>query len=219
MYVSIGSHSNVSDNAAEADRARIFEFNPDGSGQKVYAWGVRNAVGIAVRPGSDELWMSTNERDELGDDQVPDYISHVTPGGFYGWPWFYLGNQQEPRHKGEHPELADKVILPDVLVQAHSATLNLCFYDGKQFPEEYRGDIFAAFHGSWNRSRRTGYKIVRVPLDQGKARGEYEDFVTGFVTPEGNVWGRPVGLTVAKDGSLLFSEDGHGTIWRVSVGR
>ena len=219
MYVSIGSLSNVSDNAAEADRARIFEFNPDGSGQKVYAWGIRNAVGIAVRPGSDELWMSTNERDELGDNLVPDYISHVTPGGFYGWPWFYLGNHQDPQHKGEHPELADKAIEPDVLVQAHSATLNLCFYDGKQFPEEYRGDIFAAFHGSWNRSRRTGYKIVRIPLDQAKARGEYEDFVTGFVTPEGNVWGRPVGLTVAKDGSLLFSEDGHGTIWRVSVSR
>jgi len=217
MYVSIGSLSNVSDNAAEADRARIFEFNPDGSGQKVYAWGIRNAVGIAVRPGSDELWMSTNERDELGDNLVPDYISHVTPGGFYGWPWFYLGNHQDPQHKGKHPELADNSIVPDVLVQAHSATLNLCFYNGKQFPEEYRGDIFAAFHGSWNRSRRTGYKIVRVPLDQSKARGEYEDFVTGFVTPEGNVWGRPVGLTVAKDGSLLFSEDGHGTIWRVSV--
>ena len=198
-------------------RARIFEFNPDGTGQKVYAWGIRNAVGIAVRPGTNELWMSTNERDGLGDNLVPDYISRVTPGGFYGWPWFYLGNHQDPRHKGEHPELADKVIVPDVLVQAHSASLNLCFYDGNQFPAEYRGDIFAAFHGSWNRSRRTGYKIVRVPLESGKARGEYEDFVTGFVTPEGNVWGRPVGVTVAKDGSLLFSEDGHGTIWRVSV--
>ena len=219
MYVSIGSLSNASDDGSEADRARIFEFNPDGSGQKVYAWGIRNAVGIAVRPGTDELWMSTNERDELGDNLVPDYISHVTPGGFYGWPWFYLGNHQDPRHKGAHPELADRVLVPDVLVQAHSASLNLCFYDGKQFPEEYRGDIFAAFHGSWNRDRRTGYKIVRVPLDQGKARGEYEDFVTGFVTPEGNVWGRPVGITVAKDGSLLFSEDAHGTIWRVSVAR
>ena len=219
MYVSIGSASNDSDDAAEADRARIFEFNPDGSGQKVYAWGIRNAVGIAVRPGSDELWMSTNERDELGDNLVPDYISHVAPGGFYGWPWFYLGNHQDPRHKGKHPEFASRVLVPDVLVQAHSATLNLCFYDGKQFPEEYRGDIFAAFHGSWNRTRRTGYKIVRVPLEHGKARGEYEDFVTGFVTPEGNVWGRPVGLTVAKDGSLLFSEDAHGTIWRVSVAR
>ncbi|HEY3663507.1 MAG TPA: PQQ-dependent sugar dehydrogenase [Chthoniobacterales bacterium] len=219
MYVSIGSQSNVSDDAAEADRARIFEFNPDGSGQKVYAWGIRNAVGIQMRPGTNELWMSTNERDGLGDNLPPDYISHVTSGGFYGWPWFYIGNHQDPRHKGEKLEWAGKVIVPDVLVQAHSATLNLCFYDGKQFPKEYRGDIFAAFHGSWNRSRRTGYKIVRVPLDHGKARGEYEDFVTGFVTPDGNVWGRPVGLTVAKDGSLLFSEDGHGTIWRVSASR
>ena len=217
MYVSIGSASNVSDNAEEADRARIFEFNPDGSGQKVYAWGIRNAVGIAMRPGTDELWMSVNERDELGDNLVPDYLSHVTPGGFYGWPWFYLGNHQDPRHEGSHREWADKVIVPDVLVQAHSASLNLCFYDGKQFPEEYRGDVFAAFHGSWNRSRRTGYKIVRVPLENGKSSGVYEDFVTGFVTPEGNVWGRPVGVAVAKDGSLFFSEDAHGTIWRVSV--
>jgi glucose/arabinose dehydrogenase len=142
----------------------------------------------------------------------------VQPGGFYGWPWFYLGNHQDPRHKGKHPELAGKVLVPDVLVQSHSATLNLCFYDGAQFPAEYKGDIFAAFHGSWNRARRTGYKIVRVPVDKsnGKARGDYEDFVTGFVTPQGNVWGRPVGITVAKDGSLLFSEDGNKTIWRVS---
>ena len=219
MYVSIGSLSNVSDKADESDRACIFEFNPDGSGQKVYAWGVRNAVGIAIRPGSDELWMSVNERDELGDNLVPDYISSVKPGGFYGWPWFYIGDHQDPRHKGKHPELAEKTIVPDVLVQSHSASLNLCFYDGQQFPEEYRGDIFAAFHGSWNRTRRTGYKIVRVPLEQGKASGEYEDFVTGFVTPDGDVWGRPVGLTVAKDGSLLFSEDAHGTIWRVSAVR
>jgi len=217
MYVSVGSRSNNSDNAAEANRARIFEFNPDGSGQKVYAWGIRNAVGIAIRPGSDELWMSTNERDDLGDNLVPDYISRVRAGGFYGWPWFYLGNHQDPRHKGKHPELASQSIVPDVLLQSHSASLNLCFYDGKQFPAEYRGDIFAAFHGSWNRARPTGYKIVRVPLENGKARGDYEDFVTGFVTPDGNVWGRPVGLTVARDGSLLFSEDGNGTIWRVSA--
>ena len=220
MYVSIGSFSNVSDNAMEADRARIFEFNPDGAGRNVFAWGIRNAVGIKFRPGTNELWMSTNERDELGEDLVPDYISHVQAGGFYGWPWFYLGNHQDPRHKGKHPELASKVLVPDVLVQSHSATLNLCFYDGAQFPAEYKGDIFAAFHGSWNRERRTGYKIVRVPFDKstGKARGDYEDFVTGFVTPEGNVWGRPVGVTVAKDGSLLFSEDGNKTIWRVSYG-
>jgi len=218
MYVSVGSFSNVSDTALEADRARIFEFNPDGTGRKVFAWGIRNAVGIAFRPGTNELWMSTNERDELGEDLVPDYISRVQPGGFYGWPWFYLGNHQDPRHKGKHPELAGKVLVPDVLVQSHSATLNLCFYDGAQFPTEYKGDIFAAFHGSWNRERRTGYKIVRVPLDKstGKARGDYEDFVTGFVTSEGNVWGRPAGVTIAKDGSLLFSEDGNKTIWRVS---
>lgn len=218
MFVSIGSASNVSDDTAEANRARIFQFNPDGTGQKVFAWGIRNAVGIKFRPGTEELWMSTNERDALGDGLVPDYISRVQPGGFYGWPWFYIGNHQDPRHKGKHPELADKVLVPDVLVQSHSATLNLCFYGGQQFPAEYRGDIFAAFHGSWNKARRTGYKIVRVPFDKstGKARGDYEDFVTGFVTPQGNVWGRPVGITVAKDGSLLFSEDGNKTIWRVS---
>jgi glucose/arabinose dehydrogenase len=221
MYVSIGSRSNDSDNAAEADRARIFEFDPDGTNRKVYAWGIRNAVGIAFRPDSDELWMSTNERDELGEDLPPDYISSVRPGGFYGWPWFYIGNHPDPRHKGKHPEFADKVIVPDVLVQAHSATLNLCFYTGDQFPAEYKGDIFAAFHGSWNRTKRTGYKIVRAPFDHstGKALGEYEDFVTGFVTSTGNVWGRPVGITVAKDGSLLLSEDGNSTIWRVSYGR
>jgi glucose/arabinose dehydrogenase len=220
MFISIGSASNVSDDSAEANRARIFQFNPDGTGQKVFAWGIRNAVGIKLRPGTEDLWMSTNERDALGDGLVPDYISRVQPGGFYGWPWFYIGNHQDPRHKGKHPELANKVLIPDVLVQSHSATLNLCFYDGQQFPTEYKGDIFAAFHGSWNKARRTGYKIVRVPFDKatGNARGDYEDFVTGFVTPEGNVWGRPVGITVAKDGSLLFSEDGNKTIWRVSYG-
>jgi len=218
MYISIGSRSNDSDDAADADRARIFEFNPDGTGQKVYAWGIRNAVGIAFRPGTSELWMSTNERDELGDDLVPDYISSVQPGGFYGWPWFYLGNHVDPRHKGKHVDLAEKVVVPDVLVQSHSATLNLCFYTGDQFPAEYKGDIFAAFHGSWNRSKRTGYKIVRVPFDHatGKALGEYEDFVTGFVTNRGDVWGRPVGIAVAKDGALLFGEDGNGKIWGLS---
>jgi len=221
MYVSIGSRSNDTDDASEANRARIFEFNPDGADQKVYAWGIRNAVGIAFRPGTHELWMSTNERDELGEDLPPDYISSVRPGGFYGWPWFYLGNHFDPRHKGKHLDLVAKVIAPDVLVQAHSASLNLCFYNGDQFPAEYKGDVFAAFHGSWNRTKRTGYKIVRVPFDHstGKELGEYEDFVTGFVTPKGDVWGRPVGITIAKDGSLLFSEDGNGTIWRISYGK
>ena len=136
IFVSIGSRSNVSDSAAEADRARIFEFNPDGTDRKVYGWGIRNAVGIAFRPGSNELWMSTNERDEIGEDLPPDYISSVRPGGFYGWPWFYIGNHPDPRHQGKHLELADKVVVPDVLVQAHSATVNLCFYTGEQFPAE-----------------------------------------------------------------------------------
>jgi glucose/arabinose dehydrogenase len=221
MFVSIGSRSNDSDGASEVNRARIFEFNPDGTGRKVYAWGIRNAVGIAFRPGTGELWMSTNERDDLGNDLPSDYISSVKPGGFYGWPWFYIGNHVDPRHKGEHPNLAGKVIVPDVLLQAHSAPLNLCFYTGDQFPSEYKGDIFDALHGSWNRNKRTGYKITRVPFDHstGKPLGDYEDFVTGFVTSEGNVWGRPVGITVAKDGSLLFSEDGNGTIWRVSYAK
>jgi glucose/arabinose dehydrogenase len=219
MYVSIGSRSNNSDDRADANRARIFEFNPDGTGQKVYAWGIRNAVGIAFRPGTNELWMSTNERDDLGEDLPPDYVSSVNPGGFYGWPWFYIGNHYDPKHIGKHADLAGRVIVPDVLVQAHSAALNLCFYTGAQFPTQYQGDIFVASHGSWNRKKRTGYKVIRVLFDHstGKPTGEYEDFVTGFVTPESNVWGRPVGIAVAKDGSLLFSEDANGTIWRISV--
>ncbi|MBV9672779.1 MAG: sorbosone dehydrogenase family protein [Verrucomicrobia bacterium] len=220
MFVSIGSRSNVDegDEPGENQRARIFEFNSDGTDRQVYAWGIRNAVGIAVHPLSGTLWMSTNERDGLGDNLPPDYISSVRAGGFYGWPWFYIGSHQDPRHAGQHPELAARVIIPDVLVQAHSATLNLVFYTGHQFPAEYRNNLFAAFHGSWNRSRRTGYKIVRVPMDQnGHSRnGVYEDFLTGFVTPAGNVWGRPVGLTVAKDGALLMSEDAGNTIWRIS---
>ena len=163
--------------------------------------------------------MSTNERDDLGEDLPPDYVSSVNPGGFYGWPWFYIGNHYDPKHIGKHADLAGRVIVPDVLVQAHSAALNLCFYTGARFPTQYQGDIFVASHGSWNRKKRTGYKVTRVPFDHstGKPTGEYEDFVTGFVTPESNVWGRPVGIAVAKDGSLLFSEDANGTIWRISV--
>ncbi len=219
LFASVGSKTNVDDETSEPEereRARIFQFNPDGSDRKVYAWGLRNAVGIAIHPETGELWASVNERDGLGDDLVPDYITGVREGGFYGWPWYYLGKHQDPRHRGARPDLADKVLTPDVLVQAHSAPLNLVFYEGDQFPEVYRGDAFVALHGSWNRAKRTGYKVVRVPLDQGKPRGVYEDFLTGFVTPEGNVWGRPVGLTVARDGSLLVSEDGNNSIWRVT---
>ena len=220
LYVTVGSGSNVDEhnNPVERERALVWEMKPDGTDQKIFGYGIRNPVGMAIRPGTDEIWVSTNERDGLGDDLVPDYITHVTPGGFYGWPWFYMGNHQDPRKPGEHPELADKVLKPDVPVQSHSATLNLIFYTGTQFPAEYKGDAFAAFHGSWNRNKRTGYKIVRVPIDKktGKARGDYEDFVTGFVNTDGNVWGRPVGVTMAKDGSLLFSEDNGETIYRVS---
>ena len=222
LFASIGSKSNVEDETTEPeerDRARIFEFGPDGSNRKVHAWGLRNAVGIAVHPETGDLWASVNERDGLGDDLVPDYITRVREGGFYGWPWFYLGKHQDPRHPGARPDLADKVLLPDVLVQAHSAPLQIIFYQGDQFPDDYRGDAFVALHGSWNRAKRTGYKVVRVPLDDGRARGVYEDFLTGFVTSEGNVWGRPVGLAVMKDGSLLVSEDANDSIWRVAYGK
>ena len=180
--------------------------------------GIRNAGGgIAVNPQTGELWCSVNERDALGDNLVPDYITHVQEGGFYGWPWWYMGGHQDPRHEGKHPELKDKVIVPDVLLQPHNASLEFTFYDGKQFPAEYKGDIFASEHGSWNKSVRVGYEVIRVPLHQtGNASGEYEDFLTGFVLPDGHVWGRPVGITVAPDGSLLVSDDGSNSIWRVS---
>lgn len=217
MFVSIGSRSNVDDGKAEENRARIFEFDPDGKNERVFAWGIRNAVGLAIDPATGELWMSVNERDGLGDDLVPDYISHVEESGFYGWPWFYLGENQDPRHTGKHPELKSTAVVPDVLIEAHSASLDLTFYDGKQFPARYQGQIFAAEHGSWNRARRTGYKVIEVPVKDGRATGEYVDFLTGFVTAEGDVWGRPVGVTVAKDGALLVSDDGGNCLWRISA--
>jgi glucose/arabinose dehydrogenase len=218
--VSVGSKSNNDDtdnNPNEHHRACILEMNPDGSGVRVYAWGIRNPVGLAINPRTGVLWTSVNERDRLGDNLVPDYITSVKEGGFYGWPWYYIGGNQDPRHAGKHPELKAKVIVPDVLLQPHFASLQLTFYEGKQFPPEYAGDIFAAEHGSWNRSVRTGYQVIRVPLKQtNKASGEYQDFLTGFVTPAGDVWGRPVGVTVASDGSLLVTDDGFKAVWRVS---
>jgi glucose/arabinose dehydrogenase len=220
MYVSVGSHSNVDDtdnNKTEFHRADVLEFNPDGTGERVYAWGIRNCVGMAVDPKTGELWCSVNERDEIGDNLPPDYITHVKEGGFYGWPWFYIGGHQDPRHQGKHPELKEKVIVPDVLVQPHIASLEMTFYQGKQFPAEYAGDIFAAEHGSWNKKQRAGYDVIRVPLHQsGHANSEYSDFLTGFVTPDGNVWGRPVGVAVGNDGSLFVSDDGSNSIWRGS---
>jgi glucose/arabinose dehydrogenase/cytochrome c553 len=220
MFVSVGSEQNVSDAPAEKNRADILELNPDGSGLRVYASGIRNAVGIAINPITGELWCSVNERDGLGNDLVPDYITHVQEGGFYGWPWWYMGGHQDPRFPGKHPELKVKVITPDVVLQPHNASLEMTFYDGTQFPAEYSGDIFASEHGSWNRSPRVGYEVIRVPLDQtGHATGKYEDFLTGFVVDDESVWGRPVGVTVAEDGSLLVSDDGSGSIWRVSYTR
>ena len=218
MLVSVGSRSNVNENPAlsEIDRAAILEFNPDGTGRRVYASGIRNAVGIAIHPQTGELWGSVNERDGLGDDLVPDYITRIKENGFYGWPWYYLGPNQDPRHVGKHPELRDKVIVPDVLLQSHSASLEMLFYTGKMFPKKYKNEVFAAEHGSWNRAKRTGYKVIRVPQKNGVPTGEYEDFMTGLVTADGNVWGRPVGVAVAKDGSLFVTDDGSNTIWRVT---
>jgi glucose/arabinose dehydrogenase/cytochrome c5 len=220
MFVSVGSGSNVNDpdtHPEEKDRADILAFNPDGSHMRIYAYGIRNPVGLAINPQTGELWCSVNERDALGDDLVPDYITHVQKGGFYGWPWWYIGGHQDPRLEGKHPELKDKAIVPDVLLQPHNASLEMTFYEGKQFPKRYYGDIFAAEHGSWNKATRAGYEVIRVPLHQtGHATGEYEDFLTGFVLPDGNAWGRPVGVTVAPDGSLLVTDDGSDSIWRVT---
>jgi len=216
LFTSIGSKSNVDWNQAEEDRARIFESDPHGRNKQVYAWGIRNPVGLAIHPKTGELWTSVNERDELGDNLVPDYITRVKEAGFYGWPWYYMGGHQDPRHEGARPDLKNKVVTPDVILQAHSASLCLTFYEGTQFPQQYHQWIFAAEHGSWNRTRRTGYKVIAVPVNGGKATGEYVDFMTGFVTPEGDVWGRPVGVTVAKDGALLVSDDTGNCIWRVA---
>jgi glucose/arabinose dehydrogenase len=219
MLVSVGSASNVDDpdtHPNEFHRADVLEFTPEGKFLKIYASGIRNCVGEAINPTTGQLWCSTNERDRLGDNLVPDYITSVKEDGFYGWPWYYMGNHQDPRLKGTHPELNGKVITPDVILQPHFASLELAFYTGKQFPTSYSGDGFAAEHGSWNRAHRAGYEVIRIPMHDGHATGEYEDFLTGFVTPDGKVWGRPVGVTVAKDGSLFVTDDGSKTVWHVT---
>jgi len=237
MYVSVGSGSNVGEGmepmsgaqvqawqanhplgaawGRETDRADVLVFDPQGKSGRIFATGIRNCVGMAIRPGSGELWCSTNERDGLGDDIVPDYITRVREGAFYGWPWYYIGANEDPRHRDERPDLKDKITIPDVLIQAHSASLEMTFYDATQFPADYRGNIFAAEHGSWNRSKRTGYKVIRVIVKDGVPTGEYQDFATGFVVNDAEAWGRPVGVAVDQDGALLISEDASGTIWRV----
>jgi glucose/arabinose dehydrogenase/cytochrome c2 len=243
MFISVGSGSNVAEEmnkktpeeikawetehglgaawGPEENRANVLVTDPEGKAPlHPYATGIRNAVGLAINPTTGALWVSVNERDGLGDNLVPDYISSIKEGGYYGWPWYYLGKFEDPRHAGERPDLAGKAIVPDVLEQAHSASLEMTFYTATSgvaaFPAEYRGDAFVALHGSWNRATRTGYKIARARLKNGVATGEYEDFLTGFVVDAAGVWGRPVGVTVAHDGALLVTEDGHGTVWRIS---
>lgn len=246
MFIAVGSASNVGEQIGrrtpaqvaeweaehglgaawgnETHRANILVTDPEGREPlRPYATGIRNPVGLAVHPTAGDLWVSTNERDGLGDNLVPDYVTRVREGGFYGWPWYYMGNFEDPRRAGERPDLAGKAIVPDVLEQAHSASLQMTFYTANNgvaaFPPQYHGDAFVALHGSWNRSTRTGYKLVRIPLNNGVPTGRYDDFLTGFVTSDRNVWGRPVGVAMARDGALLMTEDGNGTIWRIAYAR
>jgi glucose/arabinose dehydrogenase/cytochrome c2 len=243
MFVSVGSGSNVAEDMAkknpeevkaweavnglgatwgtEEKRANVLVFEVGGHGPgKVFATGIRNCAGLTIQPATGTLWCTTNERDMLGDDLVPDYSTRVLQGHFYGWPWYYMGKYEDPRLKGDRPDLAGKATVPDVPYQAHSAALNLVFYTATKgssaFPKEYIGDGFAVMHGSWNRAFRTGHKIVRVRMKNGMPTGEYDDFLVGFIADDGNAWARPVGAVVASDGSLLMSEDGNNTIYRIS---
>ena len=238
MFVSVGSASNVARGmttvprggldawrkskalgatwGGEERRADVLAFDPDGGNERIYATGLRNCSGMAVQPDGGQLWCVVNERDALGDNVPFEYATTVKERAFYGWPWYYIGPNEDPRHAGSRPDLAGSVTVPDVLFQAHSAPLNITFYEGSQFPADYRGDAFVTLHGSWNRGKRTGYKVVRLIFEDGKPTGEYEDFMTGFVVSDKAVWGRPVGVAVAKDGSLIVTEDGSGTIWRVT---
>jgi glucose/arabinose dehydrogenase/cytochrome c2 len=246
FWVSVGSGSNVAETMskknpqeikdwaaqqplgaawdAEFHRAAVLEFETNAANSPtLYATGIRNCVSLTVQPANGALWCTTNERDALGDDLVPDYSTRVQKGQFYGWPWYYIGSNQDPRHPNERLDLAGKVAVPDVLYQAHSASLSLMFYvanSGKSaFPSEYVGDGFATFHGSWNRSLRTGYKVVRLRMDKNEPTGKYEDFLTGFIVDNKSVWGRPVGLLQLADGSLLLSEDGNNKIYRISYSK
>ena len=238
MYVSVGSGSNVAEGMGRKDpaeiaaweaahgrgaawgndtrRANVLAFDPDGGAARTYATGIRNCVGMAIQPGTGDVWCATNERDGLGDNLPPDYVTRVRDGGFYGWPWYYMGAHEDPRRPGERPDLKAQATVPDVLIQPHSAPLGLAFYTGTAFPAAYRGDAFVALHGSWNRGKRTGYKVVRIRMKDSVATGEYEDFMTGFVANDEEVWGRPVGVAVAADGALLVTEDGNGTVWRIA---
>ncbi|MBB1499265.1 sorbosone dehydrogenase family protein [Paracoccus sp. MC1862] len=238
IFVSIGSASNVAGAMSdeppeeitaweqsygvgaawgdEENRAVVQVMNPDGSELRNFATGLRNCSGMAVQQDG-TLWCTGNERDHIGPNLAPDYITSVQDGGFYGWPWYYAGGNEDPAHAGERLDLADKSLTPEVLLQAHSSTMQLVFHDDEAFPEEYHG-IFATMRGSWNRENRTGYKVVRALIEDGKPTGVYEDFMTGFVLNEAEVWGRPTGIAVLPDGNLLVSDDANGTIYRVTHG-
>ena len=223
MYLAVGSQSN-NDAGEDCRRAAILEFNPDGTGYRVYASGIRNPVGLTLQPGTDIIWTAMNERDNLGDDLVPDYATSVKDGGFYGWPYSYIGQNYDPRYIGSFPDLVKRAIVPDVLLPAHAAALGITFYTGTQFPQKYRNGGFVALHGSWNRSVASGYKVVFFPMATGKP-GPIEDFLTGFLASNGtnetsiDQWGRPVGVTVARDGSPLVSDDTGNRIWRISAAK
>lgn len=217
MYIGVGSGSNV-DTGEDPRRAAINRYNPDGTGHEIYASGTRNPIGLHWYPNSNVLWAAVQERDALGDDLVPDYFTHIQQGGFYGWPYAYSGPNEEPRHKGENPELVKKAIVPDVLLQSHVAVLDFAFYTGQQFPRRYQGGAFLALHGSWNRSKRVGYEVAFIPFAGGKPSGPVEEFLTGWmIAPDSkDVWGRPVAVFQMKDGSLLVSDDGGKKLWRIS---
>lgn len=219
LYVSVGSGSNVAERglANEVRRANILEINPDGTGEKIYGSGLRNPVGMAWAPTTNALWTAVNERDGLGDDLVPDYITSVKEGAFYGWPFSYFGKNEDPRLKGQAPELVAKALVPDIAVGSHTASLGLAFYTAKKFPTKYQGGVFIGQHGSWNRSELVGYKVAFIPFKNGKPTGSMEDFLIGFIKNEKEVYGKPVGVAVAKDGSLLVADDVSGIIWRVAA--
>jgi len=223
IYVSVGSGSNVGENGMDKEirRAAILEINPDGTGEKIYASGLRNPVGMDWNPANKELWTAVNERDELGDDLVPDYITSVKKDGFYGWPYSYFGNIPDPRLKGERKDLVAKAIVPDVPVGPHTASLGLAFYTKDKFPAKYKNGAFVGQHGSWNRAKISGYKVVFVPFANGKPSGKPEDFLTGFISDENKaeVYGRPVAVTVMNDGSLLINDDSGNTIWKVTANK
>ncbi|MCL4766382.1 MAG: PQQ-dependent sugar dehydrogenase [Hyphomicrobiaceae bacterium] len=200
----------------EENRAVVRVFDPEGRTVRNYATGLRNCSGMAMQPGTDTLWCTGNERDHLGANVPPDYLTSVQDGGFYGWPWHYIGSNEDPAHAGERPDLKGRVTTPEALIQAHSSTLDVVFYDKDALPREYRGDAFATLHGSWNREEKTGYKVIRLLMKEGKPTGVYEDFMTGFVLDDDRVWGRPAGIAVAQDGALLVSDDANGTIFRVA---